>query len=86
MFEVPGGGQARQLTNSVTLFASQLRYEQGQQGHGNTYAKRICVLAANTDTFLGERFATWPPVPAEAGARRPAALWAGRFSSSSDTC
>ena len=32
----------------------------GKEGHGNTYAKRIAVLAAyaaaNTDTFLGERF------------------------------
>ena len=32
----------------------------GKKGHGNTYAKRIAVLAAyaaaNTGTFLGERF------------------------------
>ena len=36
------------------------RSGRGKKGHGNTYAKRIAVLAAyaaaNTDTFLGERF------------------------------
>ena len=36
------------------------RKGRGKKGHGNTYAKRICVLAAyaaaNTGTFLGERF------------------------------
>src|SRR6202161_3397312 len=36
------------------------RKSRGKKGHGNTYAKRIAVLAAyaaaNTDTFLGERF------------------------------
>ncbi len=36
------------------------RKGRGKKGHGNTYAKRVCVLAAsaaaNTDTFLGERF------------------------------
>ena len=36
------------------------RKGRGKKGHGNTYAKRIAVLAAyaaaNTDTFLGERF------------------------------
>jgi len=44
------------------------RKGRGKKGHGNTYAKRIAVLAAyaaaNTDTFLGERFrrlASLPP-------------------------
>ena len=58
------------------------RKGRGKKGHGNTYAKRVCVLAAcaaaNTDTFLGERFRRpRPPGPAEAGARKPPAPWAG---------
>ena len=36
------------------------RKSRGKKGHGNTYAKRVSVLAAygasGTDTFLGERF------------------------------
>ena len=46
------------------------RKSRGKKGHGNTYAKRIAVLAAyaaaNTDTFLGERFRRLPHVPAAA--------------------
>jgi hypothetical protein len=41
------------------------------KGHGHTYAKRVAVLAAyaaaNTDTFLGERFRRLAP----ARRRRP---------------
>ena len=66
------------------------RKGRGKKGHGNTYAKRIAVLAAyaaaNTDTFLGSASAAWPPVPAAAGGRKPAAPWAGPSSSSSGTC
>ena len=62
----------------------------GKKGRGNTYAKRIAVLAAyaaaNTDTFLGERFRRLASAPAEAGGRRPAAPWAAPSSSSSGTC
>jgi hypothetical protein len=35
------------------------RKGRGKKGHGNTYAKRVVLTAyaaANTDTFLGERF------------------------------
>jgi hypothetical protein len=54
----------------------------GKKGHGNTYAKRIAVLAAyaaaNTATFLGERFRRLSSrPPAAAGARKPAAPLAG---------
>src|SRR5262249_27994893 len=65
------------------------RKGRGKKGRGNTYAKQIAVLAAyaaaNTGTFLGERFRS-PPVPAEAGGKRPAAPWAGPSSSLSGTC
>jgi transposase len=51
-----------------------------KKGHGNTYAKRIAVLAAyaaaNTGTFPGERFRRLPAPPAGAGGRKPAAPWA----------
>ncbi len=57
------------------------RSGRGKKGHGNTYAKRIAVLAAyaaaNTDTFLGERFRRLSSRRAGAGGRRPAAPWAG---------
>ena len=57
------------------------RKGRGKKGHGNTYAKQIAVLAAyaaaNTDTFLGERFRRLAARPAAAGGRRPAAPWAG---------
>ena len=53
------------------------RTGRGKKGHGNTYAKRIAVqaayAAANTDTFLGERFRRLASRPAAAGGRRPAA-------------
>ncbi len=65
------------------------RKGRGKKGHGNTYAKRICVLAAcaaaNTDTFPASASAAWPPAPAAAGGRRPAAPWAGPSSSSCGT-
>ena len=45
-----------------------------EEGHGNTYAKRIAVLAAcaaaNTDTFLGERFRRLAARPGGGGGRR----------------
>ena len=66
------------------------RKGRGKKGHGNTYAKRIAVLAAyaaaNTDTFLGSASAVWPPVPAAAGGRRQAAPWGGPSWSSCGTC
>ena len=52
----------------------------GKKGHGNTYAKRIAVLAAyaaaNTGTSSGSASAVSHPAPAEAGGKRPAAPWA----------
>jgi transposase len=66
------------------------RSGRGKKGHGNTYAKRIAVLAAyaaaNTDTFLGERFRRLSSRPSAAGARKQAAPSAGPSSSSSGTC
>jgi transposase len=53
----------------------------GKKGHGNTYAKRIAVLAAcaaaNTGTSSASGSAACPHAPAGAGGRRPAAPWAG---------
>ena len=50
----------------------------GKKGHGNTYAKRIAVLAAyaaaNTDTFLGERFRRL--ARRRGGRQRPRSPWA----------
>ena len=64
------------------------RKGRGKKGHGNTYAKRIAVLAAyaaaNTDTFLGERFRRLSR--RRRRRRRPAAPSAGPSSSSSGTC
>ena len=52
----------------------------GKKGHGNTYAKRIAVLAAyaaaNTGTFPGERFRRLASRPGGGGRKRPAAPWA----------
>lgn len=66
------------------------RKGRGKKGHGNTYAKRIAVLAAyaaaNTDTFLGERFGRLASRPAEAAGRRPAAPSAAPSSLSCGTC
>ena len=66
------------------------RKGRGKKGHGNTYAKRIAVLAAyaaaNTDTFLGERFRRWPPAPAAAGGEGQAAPWPAPSWSSCGTC
>jgi len=73
-----------------TAHQSGPRKGRGKKGHGNTYAKRIAVLAAyaaaNTDTFLGERFRRLSARPAAAGGRRPAAPWAAPSWSSSGTC
>jgi transposase len=50
------------------------RKGRGKKGHGNTYAKRICVLAAyaaaNTDTFLGERFRRLASRPGGGGRKK----------------
>jgi hypothetical protein len=67
------------------------RSGRGKKGHGNTYAKRIAVLAAyaaaNTDTFLGERFRRLSSRPGgRTGGRRPAAPSAAPSWSSSGTC
>jgi hypothetical protein len=52
----------------------------GEWGRGNTYAKRIAVLAAyaaaNTDTFLGERFGRLAARPG--GGRKKAGCAVGR--------
>jgi transposase len=57
------------------------RKGRGKKGRGNTYAKRICVLAAcaaaNTDTFLGERFRRIASRPG-GGGRRKAGCAVGR--------
>jgi transposase len=57
------------------------RKGRGKKGHGNTYAKRICVLAAcaaaNTDTFLGERFRRLASRPG-GGGRKKAGCAVGR--------
>jgi transposase len=53
----------------------------GKKGRGNTYAKRITVLAAyaaaNTDTFLGERFRRLAVRPG-GGGRKKAGCAVGR--------
>jgi hypothetical protein len=50
------------------------RSGRGKKGHGNTYAKRITVLAAyaaaNTDTFLGERFRRLSSRPGGCGRKK----------------
>jgi hypothetical protein len=55
--------------------------ERWKKGHGNTYAKRIAVLAAyaaaNTDTFLGERFRRLASRPG-GGGRKKAGCAVGR--------
>ena len=57
------------------------RKSQGKKGHGNTYTKRIAVLAAyaaaNTDTFLGERFRRLASRPG-GGGRKKAGCAVGR--------
>jgi transposase len=57
------------------------RKGRGKKGHGNTYAKRICVLAAcaaaNTDTFLAERFRRLASRPGSGG-RKKAGCAVGR--------
>jgi transposase len=57
------------------------RSGRGKKGHGNTCAKRIAVLAAyaaaNTGTFLGERFRRLPSRPG-GGGRKKAGCAAGR--------
>ncbi|HET9896732.1 MAG TPA: IS110 family transposase, partial [Streptosporangiaceae bacterium] len=57
------------------------RQNRGKKGHGNTYAKRIPVLAAyaaaNTDTFPGERFRRLASRPG-GGGRKKAGCAAGR--------
>ena len=57
------------------------RKGRGKKGHGNTYAKRIVVLAAyaaaNTDTFLGERFRRLSSRPG-GGGRKKAGCAVGR--------
>ena len=57
------------------------RKSRGKKGHGNTYAKRIVVLAAcaaaNTDTFLGERFRRLAARPG-GGGRKKAGCAVGR--------
>ena len=67
------------------------RKSRGKKGHGNTYAKRIAVLAAyaavNTDTFPGERFRRLASRPGGGGVEEGRlAPWAGPSSSSSGTC
>jgi hypothetical protein len=50
------------------------RKGRGKKGHGNTYAKRIAVLAAyaaaNTDTFLTERFRRLAARPGGGGRKK----------------
>jgi len=50
------------------------RKGRGKKGRGNTYAKRIAVLAAyaaaNTDTFLGERFRRLSARPGGGGRKK----------------
>lgn len=50
------------------------RSGRGKKGHGNTYAKRIAVLAAyataNTDTFPGERFRRLSSRPGGGGQKK----------------
>ena len=57
------------------------RSGRGKKGHGNTYAKRIAVLAAyaaaNTGTFLGERFRRLSSRPG-GGGRKKAGCAVGR--------
>src|SRR5579859_3591954 len=57
------------------------RSGRGKKGHGNTYAKRIAVLAAyaaaNTDTSLGERFRRLSSRPG-GGGRKKAGCAVGR--------
>jgi len=57
-----------------TARQSGLRKGRGEKGHGNTYAKRIAVLAAyaaaNTDTFLGERFRHLSSRPGRGGRQK----------------
>jgi transposase len=58
------------------------RSGRGKKGHGNTYAKRIAVLAAyaaanTTDTFLGERFGRLASRPG-GGGRKKAGCAVGR--------
>ncbi len=57
------------------------RKGRGKKGRGNTYAKRIAVLAAyaaaNTDTFLGERFRRLAARPG-GGGRKKAGCAVGR--------
>jgi transposase len=57
------------------------RKGRGKKGRGNTYAKRIAVLAAygaaNTDTFLGERFGRLAARPG-GGGRKKAGCAVGR--------
>ena len=57
------------------------REGRGKKGHGNTYAKRIAVLAAyaaaNTGTFLGERFRRLASRPG-GGGRKKAGCAVGR--------
>jgi hypothetical protein len=57
------------------------RKGRGKKGHGNTYAKRIAVLAAyaaaNTGTFLGERFRRLASRPG-GGGRKKAGCAVGR--------
>jgi transposase len=57
------------------------RSGRGKKGHGNTCAKRIAVLAAyaaaNTDTFLGERFRRLSSRPG-GGGRKKAGCAVGR--------
>ena len=57
------------------------RSGRGKKGHGNTYAKRIAVLAAyaaaNTDTFFGERFRRLSSRPG-GGGRKKAGCAVGR--------
>jgi Transposase IS116/IS110/IS902 family len=64
-----------------TASQSEPRKSRGKKGHGNTYAKRIVVLAAhaaaNTDTFLGERFRRLASRPG-GGGRKKAGCAVGR--------
>ena len=57
------------------------RKSRGKKGHGNTYANQIAVLAAyaaaNTDTFLGERFRRLAARPG-GGGRNKAGCAVGR--------
>ena len=68
-------------TLRTTARQSGPRKGRGKKGHGNTYAKRIVVLAAyaaaNTDTFLGERFRRLASRPG-GGGRKKAGCAVGR--------